>query len=207
MIPKQKRLIQEEIWKNRKETDHYWSSHLPRREWFAEEIIKMKVGSVYEVGCNNAKNLWCIKQIDKKNRIKVFGGLDVNTSAIKRARKEMPQGRFVDYSIYRLCSRDKYDVVFTSGVLLHIPSDQVKNIIKKMIQKASKWVILMETPGPDSVENGPEELNPTKKIKPKIKIFHDYERIFRELGYDDVEITVLGFGDRDSNRMIKVSVG
>jgi hypothetical protein len=64
---------------------------------------------------------------------------------------------------------DKWDIVFTMGVMIHIPPDGIEKAIDNCFAKANKYVVHAETMGEDKIINGPIELNPTKKVKEKFQ--------------------------------------
>lgn len=198
---------QAELWskKPRSDVERYWESqrHLGRRKWFAIKLRDYKFDSIYEVGCNSGPNLWYVNEAFENKRI---GGIDINPEAIKFASEKLPDAEFSVGSLYELDTEDKYDIVFTSGVLLHIPPDQVKSVILKCIEKANKYVIHMETQGSDKVITGPAELNPIKKVKKKLRCVHNYYKIYRDLGYNPILKRAGGKEEEDARHFIIVKV-
>lgn len=173
---------QTELWKNKDSAKHYWvaQKHEDRRNWFTGLLKMKRFYSIYEVGCNSGKNLWHIKR-DMPD--KLVGGIDINTGAIKLAKQMVPSGVFSVGDIHDLDVTDQYDIVFTSGVLLHVPPKSVKNILQRCLDKAEKYVVHMETNGQDQIINGPAEFNPTKKVSDKLRCVHNYAKMYTELGY------------------------
>lgn len=173
---------QAKIWESKNTAEHYWSAekHKNRRKWFVETLEKFRFGSIYEIGCNSGRNLWEIK---KAYPDKLVGGIDINKKAIDFAKKKMPYGIFYTGNIHEMSTEDKYDVIFTSGVLLHIPPKDVKSILNRCIQKANKYILHMETNGESCVINGPKELKPIKKTSDKLRCIHNYAKLYEELGY------------------------
>jgi S-adenosylmethionine-diacylgycerolhomoserine-N-methlytransferase len=118
--------------------------------WLAEKIIKpLNPRSILEVGCGSGRNLRYIQKYIPQT--KIFG-IDINEDAINIAKKELGSvdasltatslydlGRFKDNSI---------DVVFTSGVLMHVPHEKAPGVVREMHRIARYAVVHFELDGP-----------------------------------------------------------
>jgi len=186
------------------EAERYWKTerHRKRRKWFAARLKRYDFESIYEVGCNSGRNLW---YVENKLPGKRLGGLDINSHAINLAREMVPQAEFHNIDICDMDVEDKYDIVFTSGVLLHIPPSHIYEVIEKCIQKANKYVMHMETQGPDEIINGPKELHPTKKVSDRFRCTHNYIKIYKKLGLK-AKYKTAWFGEEDARHLIVVKV-
>lgn len=197
---------QANFWRNKdySESKRYWYTerHRKRRKWFAIRLKEYEFESAYEVGCNSGRNLW---YIENKMPGKRLGGLDINHHAIEMATKMLPQAEFHIKDICDIDTENKYDLVFTSGVLCHIPPGHIYEVIKKCISKANNYVMHMETQGVDKIINGPKELNPTKKVSRRFRCVHNYARIYRELGYK-VSVCTAYNGEEDAEHLIVADV-
>lgn len=192
------------LWKNKNSAHHYWNSKRPkkRREWFINSLGSIRFASIYEVGCNSGRNLWAVTQTYPD---KLVGGIDINEEAIDMARNKMPQGAFEVGDIHTLNTDDEFDVVFTSGVLLHISPNSIKKVLSLCISKAKKYVLHMETYGVDKVINGPAHMNPTKKVSKKLRCIHNYARLYEELGYS-AKIGKIPHAEKDAAHIIIVKL-
>ena len=135
-------------------------------EWLARDIFKKLKGKTFlELGCGAGRNLLSLhKNIRDINTT----GIDINSTAIKVAKKQLEKyhSTLLCKSIYELGSfQDKsFDVVFTCGVLMHIPHDKVIDIVKQMHRIAKIAVVHFELDGPSHSFD-----------------YHRYPRDYREL--------------------------
>lgn len=187
--------LQKSVWKDAP-INHYWNVH-GRTMWFFKEMQKYKFESIFEVGCNCGRHLYGIKD-------KIIGGIDINESAINFAKEKMPHGLFSVGAIQDM-SLDKYDIVFSSGVLLHITPEDIEGVIGKMVDKATKYVMHMETNGNNRVINGPSFMKPSKKVCDTLFWVPNITEIYKKLGlrYD---IIVNPYGERDAKHFIVVDL-
>lgn len=197
------KIEQEQYWEKRGPTSslHYWEHklHKKRSKGLASILENYDFSSVYEVGANSGRNLWRIRQKFPHVRL---GGLDINAEAIEFAKANIPDASLDVMSIYDIDVEDKYDIVFTAGVLMHIPPDCVSDVIHKCAQKANKFVIHIETYGIDSIVNGPKELKPTKKKTSLLRCVHNYKRIYNELGLLPAIDRVQKWATQDASHVI-----
>lgn len=116
----------QDMWASRNDPEYLegYSELIPIRRWLAKIVTLYHPKSVLELGCNVGANLQAIHQIDPTIEL---AGLDIHAPAIELAKKRLPQGQFVVGSLYdaaKLFNR-KFDIVFTCGVLIHIPPDML----------------------------------------------------------------------------------
>lgn len=196
---------QNKLWEERDTASYYWTAekHRERIAWFVRNLRGMRFGSIYEVGCNSGRNLWEIRQ-EYPDRL--IGGLDINKEAIRFAKNKMPYGDFSVQNIHEMSVERKYDIVFTSGVLLHVPPVDVKNILSRCIKKSKKYVLHMETNGERQIINGPKSAKPTKKISNKLRCIHNYAKIYEELGYSAKVRNIPKGGEDDAAHIIIVKL-
>lgn len=117
-------------------------------KWLSEIFRKYYPKSILELGCGGGRNLIIAKQI--LGGVK-FSGIDINQKAIEIANKQSPGGiNFIVGSIYELqkIASESFDIVFTAGVLMHIPHEKVEEIIKEMHRISKVCVINFELHGP-----------------------------------------------------------
>ena len=92
--------------------------------------------SVLELGCNIGNVIQILKEFGFSD----ITGVDINESAIRKARERFPEFNFIHSSIEDLDVGKTFDLVLTSGVLIHIPPDSLTDVIEK-IQKLSNSYI------------------------------------------------------------------
>jgi 2-polyprenyl-3-methyl-5-hydroxy-6-metoxy-1,4-benzoquinol methylase len=112
---------------------------IARRTWFAKivaETAKSKnYKDVLEIGCNGGTNLWYIQ---KQNSNLNLHGIDINKDAIQFAQEELLLEHTKESSIYELKSlykKKKFDVIYTMGVLIHVPLDMMVYTCASMLEQ------------------------------------------------------------------------
>jgi len=106
--------------------------------------------SVLEVGCNRGHNLAAIKQIDPEIRTV---GIDVNVGALREAEGIVDE-------VYAIAGQDigikfnpgEFDLVFTSGVLIHVPPEDLLLTMQNVKIAAYRHVLAIEYADKDDVE-------------------------------------------------------
>jgi pseudaminic acid biosynthesis-associated methylase len=80
-----------------------------------------RTGGILEVGCNMGNQLLLLEEMGFRNLF----GIEIQTYALDRARERLKWSRLKEASAFAIPFPDReFDVVFTSGVLIHIaPSD------------------------------------------------------------------------------------
>lgn len=110
-------------WQNTKEYsgDGYENFKNDRRKYLAEQIVQLKPKSVLEIGCFGGYNL---RQIHKLDSAIELSGFDINSNALEYAKNKLPILNTIHGSIYELDKyfhENQFDIIFTAGVLIHIP--------------------------------------------------------------------------------------
>lgn len=181
--------IAEATWeaKTDETVDFYWKwpMGIMRSKWLANHLKdNHSFDSVFEVGLMGGRNVNEIK--NKMPSIRV-GGLDVNESSVKFARDNI-EGAFYNMSAFDIDKLEgEWDIIFTMGVMIHLPPDQIEEFCKKALDKAKYAVIHIECIGKGQIVNGPEELNPTKKITNRIKWRPNIPEIYKNIGVESVK--------------------
>ena len=160
-------------------SDKYWNHNQLRGKQLVDYFKDRGVKSFLEIGCNSGRNLWYLSEHlpDKE-----LSGLEISPKAAADARIHVPKATIYEGDVHDVMLTNKYDVVYTGGVLLHIEPELVSKVISKMISFSNKYVVHMEPIGKDIVEHGPKEYKPLK-VQGKLRCLHDLERIYRSLGY------------------------
>ncbi len=116
-------------------------TYVNRGPFWETLISNHKINSVLEVGCNTGPNLHWLSQMLPDGA--VFG-VDVNEAALERA-------KLIENVDVRVASaRDlpfpdgTFDLVFTAGVLIHLPADIVPVAMGEMVRCSSRYVMCAE---------------------------------------------------------------
>ena len=99
-----------------------------------------KKSTILELGCNIGLNL----NILQKLGFTELYGVEINKKAYEIARKNNPKINFINSSIEDYQSQEKFDLVFTSGVLIHIHPSILPVIINKIINLTRKYIFGFE---------------------------------------------------------------
>jgi pseudaminic acid biosynthesis-associated methylase len=108
------------------------------------------IASVLEVGCNVGANLqWIAKHVDSAH----IYGVDVNAGALDRLHQRLPAINAIRSIGRELPFRDRwFDLVFTSGVLIHQPDSTLPLVMSEVVRVSRKLVLALEYAAEESVE-------------------------------------------------------
>jgi len=102
-----------------------------------------------EVGCNVGWNLAYLARIGLTD----LYGIEPQAGAVARARQRGPGFGILQGTAFDLPFRDGYfDLVFTSGVLIHIAPDTIDMALDEMYRVARRWIIAIEYDAPTEQE-------------------------------------------------------
>ena len=115
-----------------------------------EKVIKntQGVNSFLELGANVGSNLIAIKNLKPNAKITA---LEINKQAYNQL-KELDGVEATNSSILEFESENKWDFVFTSGVLIHICPDKLNEVYKKLYNLSRKYIWICEYYNPTPVE-------------------------------------------------------
>jgi pseudaminic acid biosynthesis-associated methylase len=113
-----------------------------RRPFWAERHAKLGFTSVLEVGCNVGGNLrWLAELIGPQN----VHGIDVNEHALAVLRENVPGADVRIAKARELPFEDgQFDLVFTTGVLIHQPPEELAQIMDEIVRCAKRYVLCGE---------------------------------------------------------------
>jgi len=122
-----------------------------QRATFWESLIRRhEIRSVLEVGCGQGGNLMRIMPVIDPARI---WGVDINATAIERARHNAPGTNIVRSGARELPFRDRFvDLVFTVGVLIHQPEETLPDVMSEIVRCADRFVLWCEYHAPSTEE-------------------------------------------------------
>lgn len=150
-----------DFWSTRDELiNKYWNDRdlITHSRWLAQKLKKYEFDSVYEVGLYCGRNLFYIREAFPDVSI---GGCDVNKTALEYAKNVLPDATLEHIDALNMNTEEKWDIVFTHGVLMHIPPDGIQIVIDRCLDKANKYIIHMEREACDNIVlRGAEEFEP-----------------------------------------------
>lgn len=99
---------------------------------------------ICEAGCNIGNNL-----AGFPNNLDIHG-IDMNKYALEKAKKRLPSFRFQNENIAKTSYPDSFfDLIFTRGVLIHIPEKEVDSTLMELLRISKKWIFNLEYFGED----------------------------------------------------------
>jgi len=107
-------------------------------------VLALGAKRICEAGCNIGNNLRGFP-IDYE-----VHGFDMSKHALEEARKRHPSFQFNEGNLNNIPFEDEtFDLVFTRGVLIHIPNNDLDSILKELLRISKKWVFNLEYFGED----------------------------------------------------------
>jgi pseudaminic acid biosynthesis-associated methylase len=113
-----------------------------------KKIKKKKLDSILECGCNIGKNLSILEKIYKKTKLSV---IEINKKALFLALKNHDIFSYNNGSIKNSNFKYKFDLVFTCGVLIHIPPNELNINLNKIYNLSKKYILIVEYFNPTPV--------------------------------------------------------
>lgn len=156
-----------------------WQQRIP----FWERIMRFTgARSVFEVGCNAGWNLSAIKSVAPYARA---AGSDINPRALEQA---SAAGLEVYECLDFTRVEGKFDLVFTAGVLIHVEPENVREIMRAIVDKSFRHVFAIEY-GASFEEAIPYRGHDDKCWK------RPYDVLYKDLGVKQVwyEVEARGF--------------
>jgi spore coat polysaccharide biosynthesis protein SpsF len=159
-----------------------------RRDRFWTELLgAYPIRSTLEVGCGQGANLAPISRILEPADV---WGIDVNRTALERARVNAPGTNTVLSVARRLPLRDGLvDLAFTIGVLIHQPEASLPLVLAEIVRCSSRFVLWGEYHA-SSTEEVPYHGEAGALYR------RDYGRIYHEL-FPELTVCREGFLDAD----------
>ncbi len=104
---------------------------------------------ILEVGCNVGWNLAYLERLG----ITELYGIEPQPGAVARARQRGPQFNVLQGTAFDLPFRDGFcDLVFTSGVLIHIAPESLDGALDEMYRVSRRWIAAIEYDHPSEQE-------------------------------------------------------
>ena len=124
---------------NDKEFDKIYTSKfgISRSQMNKDFLGKKRIKNILEVGCNIGNQLSLLKKLGHKD----LYGIEINKTAIELAKKKTKDINVIYGSAYDIPFKDSYfDVVFTSGVFIHISPRDVKKAMREIYRTSGKYI-------------------------------------------------------------------
>lgn len=113
-----------------------------REGFWSERIEQLQPESVLEVGCNLGGNLRPLRDLLPAARL---AGIDVNESALAACREAVSGAELEVASAYDIPFEDgTFDLVFTTGVLIHLPPGKVEEAMAEIVRCSGRYVLCGE---------------------------------------------------------------
>lgn len=120
-----------------------------RQPFFAKVLERTDgVRTICELGANRGHNLEAISNLSNKFELT---GVEINKTAIEELKK-IPKINTIQSSIQDLNPKQKFDLCFTCGVLIHINPNDLPLIYQKIYDISSRYILINEYFNPVPVE-------------------------------------------------------
>ncbi len=105
--------------------------------------------SILEVGCNLGNQLILLEQMGFNN----LTGIEIHQKIVKEAQSRVPGARVMEGSALKIPFRDaSFDLVFTSGLLIHIAPQDLLVAMNEIYRCAKGWIWGLEYYAPEMTE-------------------------------------------------------
>lgn len=119
---------------------------ISRTQLNSEFIDNLELNRILEVGCNVGNQLHVLK----KNGYSDLWGIELQDYAVEVARKRTSGFNIVKGTAFDIpFKNDFFDLVFTSGVLIHISPDDIDKVLDEMYRCTNKYIWGFEYYNPD----------------------------------------------------------
>ncbi len=114
-----------------------------KRMGFFKKLLNSypEIKSILEVGTNIGGNLSVLQQI---NPTLDLTAIEPNKKAAAMAEDLVPEAHIFNQSIQGFERAEKYDLVYTSGVLIHISDNDLKTVLQKIYDLSRKYILTIE---------------------------------------------------------------
>lgn len=110
---------------------------LSRTEQIDEFLSELKLNNILEVGCNVGNQLLLLQKRGFKN----LCGIELNRYAVEKAKERTKGIDILQGSAFNIQFKDAYfDMVFTSGVLIHISPQDINDVLDEIYRCSKKYI-------------------------------------------------------------------
>jgi pseudaminic acid biosynthesis-associated methylase len=104
---------------------------------------------ILEAGANIGLQLECLQKMGFEN----LYGLELQFEAVKLAQKRTPKIKYLEASIFEIPFKEgSFDLVFTSGVLIHLHPQDLKLAMKELYRISRRFILGFEYYHPEIAE-------------------------------------------------------
>lgn len=122
---------------------------ISRTELNEEVLDKLNVDIILEVGCNVGNQLLLLKMMGYTN----LWGIELQEYAVEIARKRTSGINIAKGSAFDIPYKNKFfDLVFTSGVLIHISPDDIDKVLIEIYRCTNKYIWGFEYYNPEGYQ-------------------------------------------------------
>lgn len=108
-----------------------------------------KSASILEVGCNLGNQIMLLQQMGFEN----LTGIEINAGVVQEAQSRLPSVKILEGSALQIPLGDaSFDLVFTSGLLIHIAPRDLPAAMKEIHRCAKTWIWGLEYYAPQTTE-------------------------------------------------------
>lgn len=119
---------------------------ISRTQLNSEFLDNLELNRILEVGCNVGNQLHVLKKIGYFD----LWGIELQDYAVEVARKRTSGFNIVKGTAFDIPFKDNFfDLVFTSGVLIHISPDDIDKVLDEMYRCTNKYIWGFEYYNPD----------------------------------------------------------
>jgi SAM-dependent methyltransferase len=119
------------------------------------------IDSILDIGCGYGAFLYNLHQLNPNIKL---SGIDISKEAIEFCRKNLPNSSFINdkfSNILKHFKENTYDVIYTSGVMIHQSPDIIDDLLDSFIKIGTKYIVHFEDIGNDELISGKKEYNPS----------------------------------------------
>ena len=107
------------------------------------------INSIIELGCNIGLNLIALNRLSKSFDL---AGYEINHEAAKLADQAKIANIIQDSILNPLPAQKKYDLTFTSGVLIHINPTKLDLVYQNLYNLSKQYILIYEYYNPEPVQ-------------------------------------------------------
>lgn len=110
---------------------------------FHNMLSGLEIGSILEVGCNRGHNLIALSELFS-TKTRLFG-IEPNRHALDLARRCGSHVNVLAAEAQYVPFRETlFDLVFTAGVLIHIPLNDLPQVLREIHRASRKYILAIE---------------------------------------------------------------
>ena len=172
-----------------------FDNQLGKKVWY-KLLKKKKIDTLLECGSNIGRNL---KQINLAYPKKKLSFIELNKKAFDICLENKNIDQSFNSSIESCKIKDnKFDLVFTSGVLIHINDINLKKVINNIINWSKKYILILEYFSTEDIQKKyrgkkdllflrdyGEKFLKTRRVK-LVNCGFFYSKIYKKAGFDNI---------------------